>query len=124
VIARLSRSQCCLTKATSSHNTAVMAGGLTREDVAQDKFRGPRMFPHVQMIDMLPEGRINAHCDNAKMFGAFTCGLNLSSAAVSLLSAFASGPAFRLQLVRFPILTQHPDSHSLTIRVADPGDAL
>ena len=61
------------------------------------------MFPHIQMIDMLPEGRIDAHCDNAKMFGAFTCGLNLSSSAVALRSAFVCGPAFQLQLVRFPI---------------------
>lgn len=54
-------------------------------ETQNDESRGDRMFPHIQMIDMLPEGMIKAHCDNTKIFGAFTCGLNLSSEAVRVV---------------------------------------
>ena len=44
--------------------------------------RGNQVFPHAQFIDLLPEGRIEAHRDNVQQFGEFTGGLNLLSSAV------------------------------------------
>ena len=44
--------------------------------------RGHRMYPHAQLIDLLPEGGIGPHRDNFKLFGEFTAGLNLLSSAV------------------------------------------
>jgi len=44
--------------------------------------RGSGMYPHVQFIDLPPDGQIRAHRDNMKLFGEFTCGLNLLSSAV------------------------------------------
>lgn len=44
--------------------------------------RGKTMYPHVQLIDLPPEGRIHPHRDNMKLFGEFTAGLNLLSPAV------------------------------------------
>jgi hypothetical protein len=51
-------------------------------ETSGDTFRGPRLFPHIQMIDMEAEGFSKGHRDNHKFFGAFTCGLNLASSAV------------------------------------------
>jgi len=44
--------------------------------------RGFSLYPHAQLIDLLPEGRIAAHRDNFKIFGEFTAGLNLLSNAI------------------------------------------
>jgi len=60
-------------------------------ETSGDPFRGPRLFPHIQMIDMEAEGFIKGHRDNHKFFGAFTCGLNLASPAVMRFQELKDG---------------------------------
>jgi hypothetical protein len=76
------------------------------------KQRGIGMFPHVQVIDMPPTGRINAHRDNMKMFGEFTTGLNLLSSAVLRFEPFwaaseSPGEGQQQQLPSFDVVL-HP----------------
>ena len=104
--------------------------------VDQAKRRGIGMFPHIQIIDLPAEGKINAHRDNArqkqsplhcdfqgsplklcvlqmKMFGEFTSGLNLLSSAVMRFRPVegqtAAGPAYDVLLRPRTLYVMHAD---------------
>jgi len=76
--------ECGLTAIHDSHAAeAVRRMRVTAWDLTEGAWRrGHRLYPHAQLIDLLPEGGIAPHRDNFKLFGEFTAGLNLTSSVV------------------------------------------